>query len=183
MRSFYCAAFTWTVAVFDSEITAAASALVAKLRAGQHSITTIESCTGGLISAAITVVSGASDVFKAGLVTYSNEAKTALVGVPVLLLDTHGAVSSEVAAAMAIGGLKAAGATLAISATGIAGPNSDGSSKPVGLVYIGLAALQSNKTIVTRVTELRLGNLGRDAVRRETVLKALELALTAETGS
>lgn len=164
--------------VFDADITAAASDLVAKLAASGGQVTTIESCTGGLISAAITSISGASKVFDVGVVTYADAAKTVLGGVQQSILKQHGAVSAETAQAMAAGALRKSKATLAISATGIAGPDSDGTSKPVGLVYIGIAkpGAGDGAEPVTRVTELRLGNIGRDKVRRETVLRALQLA-------
>ena len=159
--------------MFDKDITIAAKDLIDQLRANGATITTAESCTGGLIAAAITSISGASDVFKCGYITYSNDAKTKLVSVDPEMLRQQGAVSREVAAAMAEGALKAADATCAISATGIAGPLSDGTSKPVGLVYIGLAHKLQDGSISTATTELRLGAIGRDAIRRETVLKAL----------
>jgi nicotinamide-nucleotide amidase len=167
--------------MFDAEITAAASALVEKLRASGRTVTTIESCTGGLISAAITAVPGASNVFMTGVVTYADEAKVYLGGVPQSILEHHGAVSRETAAAMAAGALRKSKASLALSATGIAGPGNDGTSKPVGLVYIGIASSSGadDDALSTQVTELRLGDIGRDAVRRDTVLRALQLAAEA----
>lgn len=105
-------------------------------------ITTAESCTGGMVAAALTSISGASVVFKMGFITYANSAKTKLLGVPEALLKKHGAVSKEVAKAMAEGARKRSGATIAISITGIAGPSGGSIKKPVGTVFIGLATLQ-----------------------------------------
>ncbi len=110
-------------------------------RAAQAGImlTTAESCTGGMLAAALTEIPGASAVFDRGFVTYSNAAKTALLGVPEALIAQHGAVSEEVAQAMALGALKHSTAQLAISITGIAGPGGGTAEKPVGLVHFGLA--------------------------------------------
>ena len=102
-------------------------------------VATIESCTGGLISAALTAVSGASDVVDRGFITYSNEAKNQLVGVPVKLIETYGAVSEEVARAMAEGGLQRSIANITVSVTGIAGPGGGTDIKPVGLVHFACA--------------------------------------------
>ncbi|MBK1790133.1 CinA family protein [Persicirhabdus sediminis] len=113
--------------------------LVNKLASLGLSVATVESCTGGLIAARITDVSGASAVFTHGWVTYSNEAKSQLVGVPADLLETHGAVSEPVAKAMAEGGLKNAAADFAIAVTGIAGPTGGTADKPVGTVWVALA--------------------------------------------
>jgi nicotinamide-nucleotide amidase len=107
-------------------------------RAGFH-IATAESCTGGLIVACLTEIPGASDVVERGFVTYSNEAKTEMLGVPAELIRSHGAVSAEVAEAMAAGALEHSHADVAVSVTGIAGPGGATPGKPVGLVYIGTA--------------------------------------------
>jgi nicotinamide-nucleotide amidase len=114
-------------------------------RAAGKTVTTAESCTGGLVASRITNVSGSSEVFRYGWVTYANGAKTSELGVPVELLEQHGAVSEEVARAMAEGALLRAGANLAISVTGIAGPTGGTAEKPVGLVYFGLA-IKGGKT-------------------------------------
>lgn len=116
------------------------SVVVDLLRKKGLKLALAESCTGGLISNRITNISGSSDVFLAGIVTYSNEAKTAFLGVSHDLLMTRGAVSPEVAEAMASGAAKATGADIAVSVTGIAGPAGATSEKPVGLVYIGISA-------------------------------------------
>jgi nicotinamide-nucleotide amidase len=102
-------------------------------------LATVESCTGGLIAATLTEIAGSSDVVERGFVTYSNEAKNELVGVPMDLIAKHGAVSEEVARAMAQGGLARSRADIAISVTGIAGPGGATATKPVGLVHLACA--------------------------------------------
>ena len=115
-------------------------AVVVRLaRASGKTIATAESCTGGLVAGRITNVPGSSAVFRYGWVTYANEAKTAELGVPAELLARHGAVSAEVARAMAEGALRASGADVAVAVTGIAGPDGGSTEKPVGLVWFGLA--------------------------------------------
>lgn len=106
-------------------------------------IVTAESCTGGMISARLTEVPGSSAYVDRGFVTYSNQAKTEMLGVPASLIDIHGAVSPEVAEFMASGALKASNASIAISVTGIAGPGGATEHKPVGLVYIGIATWEN----------------------------------------
>ena len=113
-------------------------ALVALLKEKGLTLATAESCTGGLIAKRITDIPGASDVFGCGIVSYSNEIKKSLLGVREDLLEKYGAVSEAVAASMALGAVKAGKSDLAVSVTGIAGPDSDGTSKPVGLVYIAV---------------------------------------------
>jgi len=152
--------------------TALAARLIDLLKAQKKTVTTVESCTGGLISGAITAISGSSEVFETGFVTYSNAAKTALVGVPETLFPLHGAVSEEVASAMAEGALKTAGADIALSVTGIAGPTGGSAEKPVGMVCFGLS--HGGKTL-TRTRQF--GNIGRDAVRAESVAYALKWAI------
>ena len=102
-------------------------------------IATAESCTGGLIAGALTEIAGSSAVVDRGFVTYSNEAKNEMLGVPMPLIETHGAVSGEVAEAMAKGALKNSNASLTVSVTGIAGPGGGTAEKPVGLVWFGVA--------------------------------------------
>jgi len=133
-------------------------------------LATAESCTGGMIAAALTDIAGSSDVFDRGFVTYSNEAKTDMLGVPKDLLDAHGAVSAEVAEAMVSGALSNSRADLAVAVTGIAGPGGGSAGKPVGLVYMAV----QRKGERPRVEEKRYGNRGRDAVRRATMEDALE---------
>jgi nicotinamide-nucleotide amidase len=133
-------------------------------------LATSESCTGGLVAAALTEVAGSSAVFDRGYVTYSNDAKAALLGVPEHLLASYGAVSSQVAAAMAKGALTRADADLAVAVTGIAGPGGGSAEKPVGLVYFATAVQGGD---IMGHGE-RFGDLGRSAVRQA----ALETALT-----
>lgn len=116
-----------------------AAALLGTLQAKGLTLATAESCTGGLISAALTAIAGSSATLLAGYVTYSNAAKTRLVGVPPALLEAHGAVSEPVARQMANGALADSGADIAVSCTGIAGPGGGSEAKPVGLVFIGCA--------------------------------------------
>jgi nicotinamide-nucleotide amidase len=124
--------------VTDSLLDEAERLLVA-CRTKNILLATAESCTGGLIAAALTAIAGSSDVVDRGFITYSNEAKTELIGVPLSLIQTHGAVSTQVAHAMAEGALTRSRATIAVSVTGIAGPGGGSVDKPVGLVCFGIA--------------------------------------------
>lgn len=133
-------------------------------------VATAESCTGGLISAAITEVPGASDVFRRGFVTYANEAKVELLGVPEALLARFGAVSEEVARAMAEGALAAADADIAVSATGIAGPGGGTETKPVGLVHMA-----ASRRGGTTLHERAVFPGDRQTVRAQAVETALAL--------
>lgn len=152
---------------------AAAEHLLARLRAAGLTIATAESCTGGLIGAALTAIPGSSDVVDCGFITYSNAAKARMLGVPEAVLAAHGAVSEPVAAAMAAGALAASGAGIALSCTGIAGPGGGKPGKPVGLVFIA-AARPGAPPIVHR--HVFPGD--REAVRAATVAAALALAET-----
>ena len=134
-------------------------------------IATAESCTGGMISAAITDVAGSSRVLDRGFVTYSNAAKMDMLGVSAETLDTHGAVSEQVAAEMAAGALKHSNATLSVSVTGIAGPGGS-DFKPEGRVCFGIATKDGVET-----QQIDFGALGRTGVRDATVAHALELLL------
>jgi len=116
-----------------------AAAVLDACRSRGLRLATVESCTGGLIVAALTAIDGSSDVVDRGFIAYSNDAKTDLVGVPAELIAGHGAVSEAVAAAMATGALTRSRAQIAVSATGLAGPGGGSAQKPVGLVWIGLA--------------------------------------------
>jgi len=147
-----------------------AAALVDHLRRRGQTIAIAESCTGGLVAAALTEIPGASAVFGYGLVTYSNEAKQRLLGVEEAVLRQHGAVSEATAQAMARGLLQRYGADLALAVTGIAGPEGGTAEKPVGLVYIAVGARSG-----IRVERCRFDG-GRQAVRRRTVERALALA-------
>lgn len=148
--------------------------LLAAARAAGAMIATAESCTGGLIAGAITDVAGSSDIFDRGFVTYSNAAKTQMLGVRPETLAAHGAVSEEVAAEMAAGALARSQATLAVSVTGIAGPGGS-EFKPEGRVCFGLAA--RGRQVRTETVEF--GAPGRGEVRRATVAHALMLLLAA----
>ena len=121
---------------FNAEITAAAAALLDTYRKAGLRIVTAESCTGGLIAACLTEVAGSSDVVERGFVTYSNESKVELLGVPAEMLEKHGAVSPHVARAMVEGALARSRADVAVAVTGIAGPGGATPAKPVGLVYL-----------------------------------------------
>jgi len=147
-------------------------ALAQALRARGGRVATAESCTGGLIAAACTAVAGSSDWFERGFVTYSNEAKAESLGVPMTLINAHGAVSAEVARAMADGALAHSHATLAIAVTGIAGPGGATLGKPVGTVWLALAQ-------AGQPTQAELLNLSGDraAVREQTVQHALQRLL------
>jgi nicotinamide-nucleotide amidase len=134
-------------------------------------IATAESCTGGLVAALLTEIAGSSAVVERGFVTYSNEAKTELVGVPADLIAAHGAVSEPVARAMAEGALAHSRAHVAVAITGIAGPGGTTATKPVGLVHFGLA----RRGAAVLHLERRYGDLGREIVRRRAVEDALGL--------
>lgn len=152
-----------------SALKKSAAKLLATCKKKKVRIATAESCTGGLVAATLTDISGASDVFDRGFVTYSNQSKTKLLGVPAMLIKKHGAVSKQAAEAMAKGALKNSDADVAVAITGIAGPTGGTKTKPVGLVYIALARCD-----VLTVEEHRFkGN--RSVVRRAAVKRALEL--------
>lgn len=157
--------------MFSSRLLTRAEQLLADARAKKLKIATAESCTGGLIAGLLTEIAGSSDVFERGFVTYSNRAKQELIGVPDALLIRHGAVSEEVARAMAQGALIHSGADLAVAVTGIAGPGGGSAEKPVGLVHI--AAARKGAEVIHR--ECRFGDIGRHAIRIATVDAALEI--------
>ena len=129
-----------TAVCMDEDIQAAAARLVRRLKEGGHSITVAESCTGGLLASAFTDIAGASTWFNQSWVTYSNDAKIAQLNVDENVIAKKGAVSAEVAIQMAQGALQNAGADIAISITGIAGPGNDSTTKKVGTVYVGIAS-------------------------------------------
>jgi nicotinamide-nucleotide amidase len=164
-------------------VTQAASRAVARsvlqcARSRGLKIATAESCTGGLVAAALTEIAGSSDVVDRGFVTYSNDAKHVMLGVPAATLKRYGAVSGETAAAMAKGALKHSLADIAVAITGIAGPGGGSKQKPVGLVHF--AAARRNGRALARVK--RYGNIGRTKVRQRSVAEALRLLrLLAET--
>ncbi len=124
-----------------------------------------------LVAATLTEIAGSSDVVDCGFVTYSNEAKQSLVGVPAAMLRQHGAVSAETAAAMAAGGLKSSRADLSVAVTGIAGPGGGSTAKPVGLVYFAAASRDGRQLARQKL----YGKIGRRRVRVRSVAEALEL--------
>jgi len=148
-----------------------AADLGAALRARGWRLATAESCTGGLVSAAVTSVAGSSDWFDRGFVSYSNAAKTALLGVPVALIDRVGAVSAEVAQAMAQGAALRAGVDVAVAVTGIAGPGGGTAQKPVGTVWFGLAWQDGT----AQRTQTRLVRFDGDRARVRFAAAALAL--------
>lgn len=158
------------------ELQTLAARVLQRAREAGLTIATAESCTGGLVASALTDIAGSSDVFDRGYVTYSNTAKQAMLGVPAQLIADHGAVSAEVAGAMALGALKHSGAGVAVAITGVAGPGGGTPAKPVGLVHLAVAAADGR---VNRV-EMRYGALGRAKVRQsatETALRLIEAML------
>ena len=144
------------------------AALLQRYRDLKWKIATAESCTGGLVAGTLTAIAGSSDVYDRGWVTYSNEAKREQLGVPSLMLEARGAVSGEVAEAMAKGALHRSKADVAVSVTGIAGPGGGSAEKPVGLVFIGLA----RKDGWSQVERCQFDG-DRDSIRNQTVARAL----------
>lgn len=157
--------------MFSPALMALAESVLDEARANGLHIVTAESCTGGLISGLLTEIAGSSDVVERGFVTYSNEAKTDLLGVREALLVQHGAVSEAVARAMAQGALAHSKAQIAVAVTGIAGPGGGTVEKPVGLVHIA-AAREGGRLLHE---EHRFGDIGRQEVRLKTVEAALKM--------
>lgn len=160
--------------MFDAETLILAQSVLDACRARGWHIATAESCTGGLVAGALTSIAGSSDVVERGFVTYSNEAKSELLGVPLDIIAAHGAVSPETTAAMAQGAIARAPVDLAISVTGVAGPGGGSPAKPVGLVLFGVARRDG-----TCRTDRRVFTGDRSAVRDASVQVALGL-LAAE---
>ncbi len=158
--------------MIDSDLRARAEAVLDACRARGLKVATAESCTGGLISACLTDIAGSSSVFERGFVTYSNEAKEEILGVPAEIILVEGAVSDAVVTAMADGALNNSLADISVAVTGIAGPTGGSADKPVGLVYLATA----RRGGVTR-PEHQVFPGGRAEVRRATTAKALELML------
>lgn len=156
--------------MFDPEIEGLARAALDACRARHWRIAVAESCTGGLVAAALTAIAGSSDVVERGFVAYSNAAKAALLGVPPAMIAAHGAVSAETAAAMAEGAMARAPVDLAVSITGVAGPGGGSADKPVGLILLGLAHRDRPCH-----TERHVFAGDRGAVRRAALVRALEL--------
>jgi PncC family amidohydrolase len=157
--------------VLDERLTVLAERLQARCLARDLRLATVESCTGGLVGQSITAIAGASGYYLGGLITYADAAKHELAGVPVETLDAHGAVSAQVAIAMAEGARTRLGADVAVSVTGIAGPDGGTATKPVGLTYVGVS--DGTGTDVRRY----LWTGDRSANRLDSAIAALELAL------
>jgi nicotinamide-nucleotide amidase len=157
----------------DTPIAALVGALADALRQRGQMMATAESCTGGLIAGACTDLAGSSDWFERGFVSYSNAAKTELLGVPAALIDTHGAVSEPVALAMAAGALRQSRAQRAVAVTGVAGPGGGTAAKPVGLVWLAWAQRAADGSITTRAEAHHFPG-DRAAVRQATIACALQ---------
>ncbi len=170
-------------APFPADVLELAETVLAACRARGWALGTAESCTGGLVAGALTAISGSSDVVSGGFVTYSNAAKTRLLGVPEALIAENGAVSRPVAEAMAWGALETGKFDVVIALTGIAGPGGGSADKPVGLVHFavgwrpGEPGTGGESRVLAESREY--GDLGRDAVRMAAVRTALELLLVA----
>lgn len=158
----------------DREISLLAREALDACRDGGLTVATVESCTGGLVAAALTAVPGSSAVVERGFVTYSNRAKTDLVGVSDALLRQHGAVSEQVARTMAEGALERSPADIAVSVTGVAGPDGGTAAKPVGLVHLACA----RRGFPTRHVRMLFGEeRGRGDIRARAVRTALQMIL------
>jgi nicotinamide-nucleotide amidase len=154
---------------FEAQVLALAEAL----RRRRWRLATAESCTGGLIAAACTAVAGSSDWFECGYVSYSNAAKTDLLGVDAAFIAEHGAVSEAVARAMALGALERARVELSVAVTGIAGPGGATPGKPVGTVWLAVATRDAAGAVQVEAQRLQLDG-DRAAVREQTVRLALQ---------
>jgi nicotinamide-nucleotide amidase len=157
--------------ISDQRMRSATRTLLAHLRSRKLKLAAAESCTGGLLTAMLTEIPGSSDVVERGFVTYSNEAKREMLGIPASVLRKFGAVSRQTAIAMAKGALKHSTADISVAITGIAGPSGGSRQKPVGLVHIAAAA----RTGAALHRELRFGNIGRSKVRQRSVLEAFAM--------
>jgi nicotinamide-nucleotide amidase len=157
--------------VIGADLRQAATRVLNLCRTRGLHVATAESCTGGLVAAALTEIPGSSDVVDRGFVTYSDDAKRAMLGVPAATLKRYGAVSAQTAKAMAAGALKNSRADIAVSITGIAGPGGGSKQKPVGLVHFAAASRAGG-----RIARKRLyGDIGRGRVRLRSVIEALAL--------
>lgn len=157
----------------DKDILIQKASMVYELLSAQgKTISTAESCTGGMIGESLTAIAGVSEVYGYGFVTYSNEAKQSLLGVKRSTLDAFGAVSAETVTEMAEGAMAKSGSDIAVAVSGIAGPGGGTAEKPVGLVYVGFA----EKGVQTRAYKLLLSG-DRDSVRRQTVENVFDLIL------
>ncbi|MGA9602629.1 MAG: CinA family protein [Methyloceanibacter sp.] len=155
----------------DERLIAQAAELLEACRLRGETIVTAESCTGGLVAATLTAIPGSSDVFERGFVTYANAAKSEMLGVPYWLIERHGAVSEDVARAMAGGALTHSQASLAVAVTGIAGPDGGTPEKPVGLVHF----VAARRNAPVNHEKVLFDALGRAEIRRRSVERALVL--------
>lgn len=162
--------------MFAPDLMTLAETVVTRARSRRMTLATAESCTGGLVAAALTSVAGSSAVLEQGAITYSNAAKTRMLGVPEALIAAHGAVSKPVAEAMAAGARDRAGVDVAVSVTGIAGPGGGSADKPVGLVHFGLATAEGVRHVERRFTQQ-----DRQAIRGAATEQALMLLLEGLT--
>ncbi len=174
-----CGYYSWIYArllteFMDKDLEILATKVLSVARSKGLKIATAESCTGGLITGALTAIPGSSDVVDRGFVTYSNEAKQQMLGVSVVTLDKFGAVSGATAKEMAYGALVNSLADIAISVSGVAGPGGGTPEKPVGTVWFGLAT-QGNAPVAERV---QFGDTGRNSVRAGSVIHALNMLNT-----
>ena len=154
--------------MLDDDIVAAGKKLLDICRRKELIIATAESCTGGLVAGTLTEIPGVSSMLDRGFITYSNEAKQEMLGVSAQTLEQYGAVSSQTAEEMARGALARAPVDLAVSVTGIAGPDSDDTQKPVGLVHFAAASRSGQFVHI----EKKFGNPGRSEIRKRSVLQA-----------
>ncbi|MEO9874061.1 MAG: CinA family protein [Anderseniella sp.] len=157
--------------MFDRQLVIEAKDTLDMLREGGLMLATAESCTGGLIAGLLTSIAGSSGMIDRGFVTYSNEAKSEMLDVPMVLIEQHGAVSEQVAREMAEGALKNSRANVSVSVTGIAGPGGGSEEKPVGLVHFGCARLE----LGTHHVRMTYGDIGRNEVRHAAIGTALAM--------
>ena len=158
--------------MFNDQIIKEATTVIEKYKKAAKKIVTAESCTGGLLAGALTAISGSSAVVEAGLVTYSNDAKTDLLGVDPLVIKEHGAVSEDTAAYMAVGALEFTDADVSIAVTGIAGPDGGSKDKPVGTVWFAVGALSGEEDI-----DIHTGKYHFEGDRNHVRAAAVETAL------
>ena len=164
--------------MFDRKLLATAERILQAARQRKLKIATAESCTGGLVAGLLTEIPGSSDVVDRAFVTYSNEAKQAMLGVPVRTLERYGAVSRQTASAMARGALANSDADIAVAITGVAGPGGGTAKKPVGLVHFYALARDGRK--IRR--ERRYGRIGRAKVRMRSVAEAAAMLKLLASG-
>lgn len=157
--------------MFDRQLVIEAKDTLDMLREGGLMLATAESCTGGLVAGLLTSIAGSSAMIDRGFVTYSNEAKSEMLDVPMALIQQYGAVSEQVAREMAEGALKNSRANVAVSVTGIAGPGGGSDEKPVGLVHFGCARTE----LGTHHVRMNYGDIGRNEIRHAAIGTALAM--------